>query len=100
MQNKGRVIIPDIETSITGGKKIVEQIDEDTTHVFIRGAVTSKVLKDICQSEFIKNIKSPSGKCLKGFACKGLVEASRRFSQLFYILLFYLSQGHTLNFKY
>jgi hypothetical protein len=56
IQNKGRVIIPDIETSITGGKKIVEQIDEDTTHVFIRGAVTSKVLKDICQSEFIKNI--------------------------------------------
>lgn len=57
IQNSENVIIPDIETSITGGKKIAEQIDENTTHVFIRGAVTSKMLKDICQSEFIKNIK-------------------------------------------
>jgi hypothetical protein len=57
IQNSGSVIIPNIETSITGGKKIVEQIDENTTQVFIRGAVTSKMLKDLCQSEFIKNIK-------------------------------------------
>jgi hypothetical protein len=57
IQNTGRVIVPDIETSITGGKRIVEQIDENTTHVFVRGLVTSKLLKDICQSEFIKNIK-------------------------------------------
>lgn len=57
IQNSESVIIPDIETSITGGKKIAEQIDENTTHVFVRGAVTSKMLKDICQSEYIKNIK-------------------------------------------
>lgn len=57
IQNSESVIIPDIETSITGGKKIAEQIDENTTHVFVRGAVTSRMLKDICQSEYIKNIK-------------------------------------------
>ena len=56
VQNNNNVVIPNIETSITGGKKISEQIDENTTHVFIKGAVTSNLLKDICQSEFIKNI--------------------------------------------
>jgi len=57
IQNSGRVIIPNIETSITGGKKIAELIDDETTHVFVRGAVTPKVLKDLCQSEYIKNVK-------------------------------------------
>lgn len=56
VQNSGSVIIPNIVTSITGGKKISEQIDENTTHVFIKGAVTSNLLKDIWQNEFFKNI--------------------------------------------
>lgn len=57
IQNTGMVIIPDIETSINGGKKISEQINQNTTHVFVKGAVTSNLLKDLCQSEFLKNIK-------------------------------------------
>lgn len=56
VQNSGTIIVPNIETSITGGKKISELIDENTTQVFIKGAVTSNLLKDICQSEFLKNI--------------------------------------------
>jgi len=56
IQNSGAVIIPDIKTSINSGKKICEQIDENTTHVFIKGAVTSTLLKDISQSIFLKNI--------------------------------------------
>lgn len=57
IQSFGEVIIPNIEISITGGKKICEKIDENTTHVFIKGAVTTNLLKDICQNEFLKNFK-------------------------------------------
>ncbi|WP_326911205.1 hypothetical protein [Sedimentibacter sp. MB31-C6] len=57
IQNTGDVILPDIETSITGGKKISELIDKNTTHVFIKGAVTSILLRDLCQNEFLKNFE-------------------------------------------
>ncbi len=55
IQNDGNVIVPDIETSITGGKKINDKINENTAFVYIKGAVTSILLKDIVNSEFIKN---------------------------------------------
>jgi hypothetical protein len=57
VQNTKEVLIPDIKTSITGGKKIAEQINEDTNYVFLKGVVSSNLLKDISQSKYLKNIK-------------------------------------------
>lgn len=57
IQSNGNVVVPDIKTSITGGKKISELIDEKTTHVFVKGAVTSALLKDICENKFLRDIK-------------------------------------------
>ncbi|MFA9423666.1 MAG: hypothetical protein ACERLG_08810 [Sedimentibacter sp.] len=53
----GNVVVPDIKTSITGGKKISELIDDTTTHVFIKGAVTSALLKDIGDNKCLRGIK-------------------------------------------
>lgn len=57
VQNSGDAIIPDLVTSINGGKKICEKIDKNAAFVFIKGAVTTNLLKDICQSEFLQQIK-------------------------------------------
>lgn len=57
IQNTEEVLIPDIKTSITGGKKIAEQINEDTDYVFLKGVVSSNLLKDISQNEYLKKIK-------------------------------------------
>lgn len=57
IQNTGEVFIPDIETSITGGKKISELINENTTHVFIKGALTTSLLKDIEGNKYLRGIK-------------------------------------------
>ncbi|HAQ39471.1 MAG TPA: hypothetical protein DCM73_00585 [Clostridiales bacterium] len=57
IQNTGNVVIPDIKTSITGGKKINELIDEKATHVFIRGAVTTSLLKSIGENKFLRGVK-------------------------------------------
>lgn len=56
IQKTGEAIIPAVEINITGGKKISESIDGDTACVFIKGAVTSKLLKEICESEHLKNL--------------------------------------------
>ena len=53
----GKTIIPDIKTSITGGKKISELIDEKTTHVFVKGAITSALLKDLWENKYLRGIK-------------------------------------------
>ncbi len=57
IQNTGEVFIPDIETSITGGKKISELINEDTTQVFIKGALTTSLLKDLEGNKYLRGIK-------------------------------------------
>ena len=57
IQNTGKVVVPDIKTSITGGKKINELIDENTDSVFIKGAVTTSLLKEIGESKFLRGIK-------------------------------------------
>lgn len=57
IQNTGKVVIPDIKTSITGGKKINELIDEKATHIFIRGAVTTSLLKSIGENKFLRGVK-------------------------------------------
>ena len=57
IQNTGEVSIPDIETSITGGKKISELINENTTHIFIKGALTTSLLKDIEGNKYLRGIK-------------------------------------------
>lgn len=57
IQKDGRVIVPDIETSITGCKKINESIDKNTAYVFLKGAVTSISLKDIANNESLKNFE-------------------------------------------
>jgi hypothetical protein len=56
LQNSGDIIFPDIKTSINSGKNICEHIDENSTHVFIKGAVTAGFLKVISQSLFFKDI--------------------------------------------
>ena len=53
----GETVVPDIKTSITGGKKISELIDEKTTHVFVKGAVTSALLKDLWENKYLRGIK-------------------------------------------
>lgn len=57
IQNTGNVIIPDIKTSITGGKKISELINENTTHVFIKGALTTSLLKNLEENKYLRGIK-------------------------------------------
>lgn len=57
IQNTGEVVIPDIKTSITGGKKINELVNEKATHVFVKGAVTTSLLKDIGENKFLRGIK-------------------------------------------
>jgi hypothetical protein len=53
----GRAVAPDIKTSITGGKKISALIDEKSTHVFVKGAVTSALLKDLWENKYLRGIK-------------------------------------------
>ena len=53
----GRAVVPDIKTSITGGKKISALIDEKSTHVFVKGAVTSALLKDLWENKYLRGIK-------------------------------------------
>ncbi len=53
----GKTAVPDIKTSITGGKKISELIDEKTTYVFVKGAVTSALLKDLWENKYLRGIK-------------------------------------------
>ncbi|MGD9568105.1 MAG: hypothetical protein AB7V48_07225 [Sedimentibacter sp.] len=57
IQNTGAVVIPDIKTSILSGKKISELIDENTSYVFIKGAVTTALLKEIGENKFLRGIK-------------------------------------------
>ena len=57
IQNSGHIITPAIKTSITGGKKISELIDENTAYVFIKGAVTSSLLRDILDNKYLKAVK-------------------------------------------
>ncbi len=53
----GKTLVPDIKTSITGGKKISELIDEKTSHVFVKGAITSVLLKDLWENKYLRGIK-------------------------------------------
>ena len=53
----GKTLVPDIKTSITSGKKIREMINEKTTHVFVKGAVTSALLKDLWENKYLRGIK-------------------------------------------
>lgn len=57
IQNTGEVVVPDIKTSIDGGKKISELIDENTAYVFIKGAITTLLLKEIGDNKFLRGIK-------------------------------------------
>lgn len=54
LSSDGSVDVPDILTGITGGKKILERIDENTTHVYLKGAVTSNMLKSISESKYLR----------------------------------------------
>ena len=57
IQNDENVIVLDIKTSITGGKKISELIDENTVYVFVKGAVTTALLKDLWENKYLRGIK-------------------------------------------
>lgn len=53
----GGIVVPDIKTSITGGKKISALVDEKSTHVFVKGAVTSALLRDLWENKYLRGIK-------------------------------------------
>lgn len=57
IQNTGAVVVPDIKTSIDGGKKINDLIDENTNYIFIKGAVTTLLLKELGENKFLRGIK-------------------------------------------
>jgi len=57
IQNTGAVVVPDIKTSIDSGKKICELIDENSNYVFVKGAVTTSLLKEIGENKFLRGIK-------------------------------------------
>ncbi len=56
IQNTGNVVVPDIKTSMDSGKKISELIDELADYVFIKGAVTTLLLKEIGENKFLRGI--------------------------------------------
>lgn len=56
IENFEEVIVPKVEVSLVNGKRISELINENTTHVFIKGAITSRFLKDISENKYYKNI--------------------------------------------
>ncbi|MEL7649586.1 MAG: hypothetical protein AAGU76_15945 [Sedimentibacter sp.] len=56
VQSDGTVNIPEIESSITGGKKISELVDEHTEYVFVKGAVTTSLLKDLWENKNLRGI--------------------------------------------
>lgn len=57
IQKYGEVILPDINISLAGSKKISEKIDENTDCIFIKGAITNDLLKVIFDNEYSKDIK-------------------------------------------
>ncbi len=57
IQDTGAVVAPDIITSIDSGKKISKLIDENTNYVFIKGAVTTLLLKELGENKFLRGIK-------------------------------------------
>lgn len=57
IQKNSEVILPDINISLAGGKKISDNIDENTKYIFIRGAITTDLLKAITDNEFCGDIK-------------------------------------------
>ena len=52
----GNILVPDIKTSITGGRKISELIDGKTSHIFIKGALTSALLKELWENIYLRGI--------------------------------------------
>jgi len=52
----GNILVPDIKTSITGGRKISELIDGKTSHIFIKGALTSALLKELWGNIYLRGI--------------------------------------------
>jgi hypothetical protein len=57
ISNTGKIIKLNVKTGITAGKMITENIDKNTTCVYVKGAITSLLIKELCQSEFIKGFK-------------------------------------------
>jgi hypothetical protein len=51
------VYVPEIKTSINSGKIIRNYIDENTRYIFIRGAFTSSLAKELSDSKNFKKIK-------------------------------------------
>lgn len=57
IDNSGNVTVPNIKTSINSGKKILQLIDENSSYLFIKGAVTTSLLKEIGENKFLRGIK-------------------------------------------
>ena len=57
LKEDGSTLVPNIKTNIMGGKKINTLIDEETTHVFVKGAITSSFLKDLKDNKYLRGIK-------------------------------------------
>lgn len=57
IQDNDEIIEPKIKTSITGGKKILLYVDDKTKYIYIKGAVTSRLLDDLSESKYFNNFK-------------------------------------------
>ena len=51
------MVVPNIKTSINSGKKISELIDEKADYLFLKGAVTTLLLKEIGENKYLRGIK-------------------------------------------
>jgi len=57
VKNTGDIVCFDVKTGITAGKILTEHIDKTTQYVYVKGAITSLLLKELCQNEHTKNFK-------------------------------------------
>ena len=57
VKNTGDIVNLNVETGITAGKIITEHIDKATQYVYVKGAITSLLIKELSQNEHTKNYK-------------------------------------------
>ena len=57
VKDTGDIVCLDVKTGITAGKILTEQIDETTQYVYVKGAITSLLIKELSQNEYTKKFK-------------------------------------------
>lgn len=57
ISSTGDVLKIDASSGITAGKKITEKLNKDIVYVYVKGAITTLLLKELCQAQFVGNYK-------------------------------------------